>query len=147
MEALDPVSSVLKGKPEIYNVAPNSTVLEALTLMADKGIGAVLVMDGPRLVGVFSERDYARKVILLGRSAEDTLVSQIMSSPPITITESCSVGEAMRLMTERRIRHLPVLDKSGSLTGVLSIGDLVKWIITTQQAVIEQLHSYIAGHV
>lgn len=146
MEVLDRVSAILKQKGDrIWSVAPDSTVYEALSIMAGKGIGALLVMDGEKLAGLFSERDYARKIILKGRSSKDTRVSEIMSSPPITISRDCSVKEAMQIMTENRVRHLPVLAGDGTVSGMLSIGDLVKWIITSQEETIEHLHSYISG--
>jgi len=146
MEVLDRVSAILKQKGDrTWSVAPDSTVYEALSIMAEKGIGALLVLDGGKLVGLFSERDYARKIILKGRSSKDTRVTEIMSSPPITIPRDCSVKEAMQIMTENRVRHLPVLASDGAVSGMLSIGDLVKWIITSQEETIEQLHSYISG--
>ena len=146
MEVLDRVSAILKQKGDrVWSVAPNATVYEALNVMAGKEVGALLVVDGNQPVGLFSERDYARKVILKGRSSKETSVSEIMTSPPITIPSDCSVKEAMQIMTEHRVRHLPVLANDGSVLGMLSIGDLVKWIITSQEETIEQLHSYISG--
>ena len=146
MEVLDRVSAILKQKGDrIWSVGPDATVYEALTIMAGKEVGALLVLDGQKPVGLLSERDYARKIILKGRSSKDTPVSEIMSSPPLTIPPDCSVKEAMQIMTENRVRHLPVLAKDGALVGMLSIGDLVKWIITSQEETIEQLHSYISG--
>ena len=148
MEVHDSVSAILKSKGgEIWTVAPDATVYEALELMASKQIGALLVLEGRTLAGVLSERDYARKIILKGRSSRETKVREIMNSPPITVPPECSVNEAMRLMTEHRIRHLPVVPDGGSLAGLVSIGDLVKWIITSQEETIQQLHSYIAGNV
>ncbi len=146
MEVLDRVSAILKQKgDQIWSAAPSATVYDALNMMAAKEVGALLVMDGDKLVGLFSERDYARKIILKGRSSRDTRVSEIMSSPPITIRPDCSVKEAMQIMTENRVRHLPVLATDDAVSGMLSIGDLVKWIITSQEETIEQLHSYISG--
>jgi CBS domain-containing protein len=113
--------------------------------MSDEGIGALLVMEGGAVVGLFSERDYARKVILKGRSSKETKVEEIMISPPLTISPGCSVDEAMRIMTEHRVRHLPVVDGAGTVLGIVSIGDLVKWIITSHEKTIEQLESYISG--
>ncbi len=148
MEAFDPVSAVLKSKGSaVLSVSPNATVFEALRLMADKDVGSLLVLDGKKLIGLFAERDYARKIILLGRSSKDTKVREIMVSSPVTVDASCAVNEAMRLMTAHRVRHLPVLDADGQLLGLVSIGDLVKWVITSQEAMIEQLHSYIAGQI
>lgn len=123
-------------------VSPESTVREALRLMAEREIGAVLVVREGELVGLMSERDYARKVILLGRASNTTPVSQIMSSPVHTVSPEHSVDECMRLVTERRIRHLPVVER-GRVLGVVSIGDLVKAVIEEQQHTIEQLESYI----
>jgi CBS domain-containing protein len=146
MEVPDRVSVILQQKGrQVWSIAPEATVYDALVLMAKEEIGALLVMDGGRIVGVLSERDYARKIILKARSSKETHVNEIMKSPPITISGDCSVSEAMRIMTEHRIRHLPVVDPSGALLGMISIGDLVKWIITSQQQTIEQLHSYISG--
>jgi CBS domain-containing protein len=146
MEAFDPVSAVLnRKKGPLWTIAPGATVFEAVSLMAEQNVGALLVIDDGRLAGLFSERDYARKIILMGRSSKETEVREIMVSPPITITDFCSVKEAMLIMTEHRVRHLPVLRSDGALSGLVSIGDLVKWIITSQEAVIEQLQSYIAG--
>ena len=146
MEVPDRVSVILQQKGgQVWSIAPDATVYDALVLMAREEIGALLVMDGARVVGVLSERDYARKIILKARSSKETHVNEIMKSPPITISDDCSVSEAMRIMTEHRIRHLPVVDTSGALLGMISIGDLVKWIITSQQQTIDQLHSYISG--
>jgi CBS domain-containing protein len=126
----------------IYSVAPDDPVLEAIKLMAERHVGALLVMKSGELVGIVSERDYARKVILLGRSSSDTSVSQIMSSPVHTISPRRSVEDCMRLMTERRVRHLPVVE-NGRVVGVISIGDLVKAVIEDQRQTIEQLEDYI----
>ena len=148
MKVQDRVTAVLKGKANhVWTVKTDSTVYEALTLMADRGIGAVPVMSGGQLAGLLSERDYARKVILLGRSSRETLVSEIMTAPPVTITTQCTVDEAMRLMTDERVRHLPVVTDGGELVGLLSIGDLVKWIISSQDQTIEHLQTYISGSV
>lgn len=137
------VRQLLEGKGRaLYRVAPEDPVLEAIRLMAEHHVGALLVMKGEELIGIVSERDYARKVILLGRSSDSTPVSQIMSTPVHTVTPDKSVGDCMRLMTERRIRHLPVVEH-GRVAGVISIGDLVKAVIEDQQHTIEQLESYI----
>lgn len=130
-----------KGRA-LFAIAPQDPVLEAIRMMADHHVGALLVMRGTELLGILSERDYARKVVLLGRSSADTPVSTIMSSPVVTVSPEHSVQDCMRLMTERRIRHLPVLD-GGRVAGMVSIGDLVKAVIEEQQQTIEQLESYI----
>jgi CBS domain-containing protein len=130
-----------KGRA-IYSVSPSDPVLAAIRLMAEHHVGALLVMQGDTLAGIVSERDYARKVILLGRSADQTPVSQIMSTPVMTVGAVDTVDQCMRLVTEHRIRHLPVLE-NGRVIGVVSIGDLVKAVIEDQQHTIEQLESYI----
>jgi CBS domain-containing protein len=130
-----------KGRA-IFSIAPQEPVLEAIRLMAEHHVGALLVMQGEELVGIVSERDYARKVILKGRSSADTAVSQIMSSPVVTVSLNNSVQECMQLMTARRVRHLPVVDGS-KVVGMVSIGDLVKAVMEEQQQTIEQLESYI----
>jgi CBS domain-containing protein len=130
-----------KGRA-LFSVGPEDPVLEAIRTMADKHVGALLVMKESELVGVVSERDYARKVILLGRSSDSTPVWQIMSSPVHTVTPDRTVPDCMRIMTERRIRHLPVVER-GRVIGMISIGDLVKAVIEDQQHTIEQLESYI----
>jgi CBS domain-containing protein len=126
----------------IFSIKPDEPVLEAIRLMAEHHVGALLVMKGDELVGIVSERDYARKVILKGRSSADTPVSQIMSSPVVTVTMGNSVQECMQLMTARRIRHLPVVE-GRKVVGMISIGDLVKAVMEEQQQTIEQLESYI----
>lgn len=137
------VRHLLDGKSrELFSIAPEDPVLEAVKLMAARHVGALLVMRGGELAGIVSERDYARKVVLLGRSSSDTPVSQIMTSPVITVAPEDGVQECMRVMTERRIRHLPVL-AGGRVLGMISIGDLVKAVIDEQQHTIEQLESYI----
>lgn len=130
-----------KGRA-IFSIRPDEPVLEAIRLMAEHHVGALLVMQGEELVGIVSERDYARKVILKGRSSAETPVSQIMSSPVITVSMSNSVQECMQLMTARRLRHLPVVEGS-KVVGMVSIGDLVKAVMEEQQQTIEQLESYI----
>jgi CBS domain-containing protein len=126
----------------VFAVKPEDPVLEAIRMMAERHVGALLVMRGGDLMGIISERDYARKVILLGRSSADTPVSQIMTSPVLTVTPSQTVQDCMRLMTERRVRHLPVVE-GGAVIGMVSIGDLVKAVIEEQQQTIEQLEAYI----
>ena len=137
------VDQILKGKgPEIYSVGPDEPVLAALRTMADKHCGALAVMRGATLVGIFSERDYARKVVLLGRSSSDTPVSQVMSSKVTTVQRDITVNVCLSLMTEKRIRHLPVVD-GDKVVGMLSIGDLVKAVIDDQQHQIEDLERFI----
>jgi len=130
-----------KGRA-VYSIEPEDPVLEAIQLMADKHIGALLVMKGEELAGILSERDYARKVILLGRSSSETPAWQIMSSPVHTVSPDHSLDDCMRLVTNQRIRHLPVVE-GGKVVGMISIGDLVKAVIEDQQHTIEQLESYI----
>lgn len=145
MKRTEPIRSLLscKGR-EIFSIAPSTSVYDALEMMADKEIGALMVMEGDRLVGMVSERDYARKVILQGRSSRDTAVSEIMTSEVITVTPDESVDECMKLMTEHRVRHLPIVER-GEVAGIISLGDLVKWIIGVQAEEIEHLHAYITG--
>jgi len=126
----------------VLAVTPSTSVYDALKRMAEKNVGALLVMDGDQLAGIMSERDYARKVILLGKSSHELAVRDIMSDKVVTVTPAQTVDECMALMTGRRIRHLPVVD-GGKVTGVLSIGDLVKEVIAMQQETIKQLESYI----
>lgn len=146
MEVFDQVSAILRQKgAAVWSIGPEATVYEALEKMSDARIGALLVMEGGTLVGLLSERDYARKIILKGRSSKETSVKEIMISPPLTISPGCSVNEAMRIVTEQRVRHLPVVDHMGAVAGIVSIGDLVKWIITSHEKTIEQLESYISG--
>jgi CBS domain-containing protein len=145
MESRDPVSAVLKRKsPEIWSVASTTSVYDALRLMSDKEIGAVLVTSSGKTAGIFSERDYARKVILMGRASKETSVSEIMTTPAISVSPEQTVSECMRIMTDERVRHLIVV-KGGETIGVISIGDLVNWIITSQDDTIAQLHGYISG--
>ncbi|MBB3855393.1 CBS domain-containing protein [Xanthomonas arboricola] len=129
---------------EVFAVAADAAVIEAIRLMAEKGIGAVLVMDGPRLVGIVSERDYARKVVLRDRASSTTSVADIMSTQVVTVSLSDTVERCMQLMTDGRFRHLPVVD-NGRVQGVISIGDLVKAVIENQQRDIDQLQRYIAS--
>ena len=139
------VRHLLASKPAtLFSIAPDAPVIEAVRAMAEHGVGALLVMSAGTLAGIVSERDYARKVVLRGRASADTPVAQIMSSPVLTVTPETTVQQCMVLMTERRIRHLPVVD-GGRLIGVVSIGDLVKSLIEEQRRTIEQLESYIHG--
>lgn len=143
---MKPVAHILRSKPyqTVYTISPDAPIWDALTLMAEKGIGALLVMDGPNIVGIVSERDYARKVVLLGRTSEETRVRDIMSAPVMYVRPDHTNEHCMALMTENRLRHLPVMD-DGKLVGLISIGDLVKDIISEQQFIIEQLEHYIRG--
>lgn len=143
--ALDTAESLLKSKGhEIWSVHPDASVYDALVMMADKEAGALLVMENDELVGVISERDYARKIILKGKASKDTLVREIMTAKVICVNIRTPVNECMAIMTEKRIRHLPVFDGE-QLVGVISIGDVVKDIISEQEFVIDQLEKYIIG--
>jgi CBS domain-containing protein len=145
MSLPDPISSILKQKgASIVSISPTATVYDALALMAGKQVGALLVMSDSKLVGIISERDYARKVVLMGRLSKDTKVVEIMSSPVIFVSPSHSVGDCMSIITENRIRHLPVME-GDKVAGMISIGDLVNWIITSQQEKIRHLEAYITG--
>jgi CBS domain-containing protein len=144
-EPMKLVKHILAAKGnEIWHVAPGDSVLDAIKMMAEKGVGALLVMDDAKLVGIISERDYARKVILKGKSSEKTPVSEIMTSEVLCAAPGESVEDCMRLMTEKRIRHLPVTQDE-KVVGVLSIGDLVKAIIEDQHFTIKQLEMYITS--
>lgn len=134
-----------KGNSAIYSVSPSNTMLDALKLMAEKGIGALLVLEGKSLAGIVTERDYARKIALQGRNSSSTLVGDVMTPKVHCVLPRQTVHECMSLMTTHRIRHLPVLDEQRSLAGMLSIGDLVKAIISEQQFTIQQLEHYISG--
>jgi CBS domain-containing protein len=145
MNLIDTVRIVLKQKgQDVWSVSPETSVYDAIELMAEKYVGALLVISEGKLVGVVSERDYARKVILLGKSSKQTPVKEIMTSPAIFVTPDETVEDCMRIMTDQRLRHLPVVEKERVL-GVLSIGDLVKWVISAQQQTISDLHNYITG--
>lgn len=145
MKPVDTIESVLKLKGrQVLSVAPTATVYEAIEKMSEKGVGALLVMSEGKLAGIISERDYARKVILKDRSSKQTQVREIMTSPVITVSPADTVEECMRIVTENRIRHLPVVDRD-RVTGVISIGDLVNWTITAHEETIGHLQSYIAG--
>jgi signal-transduction protein with cAMP-binding, CBS, and nucleotidyltransferase domain len=129
---------------ELWHVSPDDLVIDAVRRMAERGVGALMVMDDGALVGMFSERDYARKVILAGLSSRETRVADIMTSPVITIQPSALAEEGLALMTRKRIRHLPV-EEDGQIIGLISIGDLVNAVIGDQQALIEQLERYVTG--
>jgi len=139
-------AQVLKSKPRqtVESVAPSTSVFDAVKLMAEKNIGALLVLEEQKIVGIITERDYARKVVLLGRSSKETPVRDIMSSPVMYVRPDQTNEECMALMTENRLRHLPVVDQ-GKLIGLISIGDLVKEIISEQKFIIEQLEHCITG--
>jgi CBS domain-containing protein len=139
------VRQVLQAKtPEIHSIGPNAPVIDAIRTMAEHGIGALLVMDSGELVGLISERDYARKVVLQGRSSRDTPVRAVMSDQIVTVDPFDTVDDCMRTVTERRVRHLPVV-QDGQVVGVVSIGDLVKAVIEDQQVELDQLQRYIAS--
>lgn len=128
----------------VWSISPDATVFEAIRVLAEKNIGALPVMEGDRLAGIFSERDYTRKIALEGRSSRDTLVREIVSMPVISVTPHHTIEDCMRLMTDNRVRHLPVMEGQ-KVVGILSIGDLVNWIISAQSSTIEQMEAYIAG--
>lgn len=136
------VRQMLAGKSEVYTVLPDSTVFDALRLMAEKNVGAVLVLHGKELVGILSERDYARKMVLHGKNSRETYVREIMTDDVVSVPPSWTCGECMALMTERHVRHLPVLEDE-QLVGVISIGDVVRAIVQEQQFTISNLESYI----
>ena len=138
------VGQILRSKPQIYAVSPDDTVYDALTLMADKNIGAVLVLEGGDIRGIFSERDYARRGILVGRQSRETAVGEIMTRDVICIDPGATVDTCMALMTEKRIRHLPVVN-AGRVCGVVSIGDIVRAVVEEQQFTIRSLERYVAS--
>src|SRR4051812_20195569 len=145
MDVSGNISAILNQKgTDIFSVSPNDSVYDAVTLLAEKNIGAVLVMDGEKLVGLLSERDYTRKVMLRGKRSRETTVAEIMSTDLKVVHSREAVDECLRLMTDKRVRHLPVLDGE-KVVGVISIGDLVKWVISCQSAAIAHLESYIHG--
>jgi|SRR5215468_641431 len=146
MKLSDNIGLLLKSKKEsrVLSIGQDESVFEAIKRMAEYGVGALLVISELQLVGIVSERDYARKVILKGRSSKDTAVSEIMTSPVVFVTPQQTVDECMAIMTRHRFRHLPVLDGE-SVVGVVSIGDLVKWTISGQAQTIQELEGYIAG--
>jgi CBS domain-containing protein len=145
MKLYDPISEILERKGyEVWSVAPTAPVFEAVLRMSQARVGALLVLERGKLVGIISERDYARKVILEGRSSKETLVWEIMTTPVITVGPTATVDECMQLMTAHRIRHLPVLEDQKA-AGMISIGDLVQWIISAHEGMVEQLSNYISG--
>ncbi len=140
------VRQLLESKPpEIFAIGPDAPVIDAIRLMAQKQVGALVVLDGSALAGMLSERDYARKIVLEGRSSKDTPVREIMTAEVVTIGLEHTVQGCMQMVTERRIRHLPVVDREGAVLGVVSIGDLVKAVIEDQQLELDQLQRYIAS--
>ena len=140
------VRHLLEAKaPEIFSIGPDAPVIDAVRLMAERGIGALLVMDGAQLVGILSERDYARKIVLQGRASTNTPVREIMTSDVISVGCDDTIDHCMQIVTDKRIRHLPVV-RAGEVVGVVSIGDLVNWIIGAQNSAIHQLETYITGY-
>jgi CBS domain-containing protein len=140
------ISEILNSKgAQVWSISPETMVFDAIQLMADKNIGALLVIEQSKLIGILSERDYTRKVALKGKSSKQTLVREILSGQLIHVTPDHTVEECMRLMTDHRVRHLPVLEGE-KICGVVSIGDLVNWIISAQTTTIQQLQTYIAGY-
>jgi CBS domain-containing protein len=141
----EPVMSVLRLKPPgVWSISPASTVYEAIELMAEKRVGALVVLEDGKLQGIVSERDYARKVILKSRHSQQTLVHEIMTAPVLSIGPEESIHECMRIISTHRVRHLPVVE-AGAVVGIISIGDVVNWIIQSQEQTIHQLQSYITG--
>ncbi len=145
MENVGTISEILANKgSQVWTTSPDEMVFNALKVMGEKNIGALLVMEGGKLIGVMSERDYSRKIALLGKNSRTTPVREIVSSPVISVTPKQTIQECMQLMTKHRVRHLPVLEGQDIL-GIVSIGDLVNWIISAQRQAIDQLHNYITG--
>lgn len=138
------VRQILARKPEVYSVGPSTTVLAALQLMAEKNVGALVVLEQESLAGIFSERDYARKVILQGKSSRETRVDEIMTAKVVCVEPERTAGECMALMTDKRVRHLPVVE-AGRVTGVISIGDVVRAVVEEQRFTIQQLEQYITS--
>ena len=145
MKLLVPIRTLLRQKAgQVFSVSPEATVYEAIETLAEKGVGALVVLSGDTLAGVISERDYARKVILKGKSSKETLVKDIMTRDVVTVSLEDTVEQCMSLMTESRVRHLPVVER-GKVVSVISIGDVVKWTISAQDEAIQQLENYVTG--
>lgn len=142
---MNKVRDLLRYKPNVWTIGPGATVYDALVLMAEKNIGAVPVVERDALIGIFSERDYARKCILMGRNSKETTVAELMSSPVVTINPDFTIEQCLALMTDRQFRHLPVVDEGG-LCGIVSIGDIGKWVISEQRSMIHDLEGYITGN-
>jgi len=141
------VKEILKAKPNhggaIFSVEPNTIVFKAIELMAEKNIGGLLITENGKLVGIFTERDYARKLILKGKSSKDTTIGELMTKNPFTVNSDATIEECMQIMSDKRFRHLPVVD-GDNLTGIISIGDVVRYIIEEQKSIIEHLEGYIS---
>jgi CBS domain-containing protein len=145
MEVAGTVGGILAQKVStVWSIAPTAMIFDAIALMADKNIGALPVVENDKLIGIISERDYTRKVILKGKSSKETRVHEIMTQQVVTANPGDTVVDCMRVMTEKRVRHLPVMEE-GKMTGMLSIGDVVKWLISAQAATIDNLEQYISG--
>jgi CBS domain-containing protein len=145
METIGTISPILKSKgSQVWTISPDATVFEAIQRMAERNVGALVVTEEGKLVGIISERDYTRKVALKGKSSRQTLVGEIISREVVSVTPEHTVEDCMRLMTDHRVRHLPVLT-GDTLAGLVSIGDLVNWIISAQSVAIDQLENYITG--
>jgi CBS domain-containing protein len=147
MELTGKIGSLIGKKGgQVWSVAPTASVYDAIALMAEKEIGALPIVQDGQLVGIVSERDYARKVFLKGKASRETSVTEIMSSPVFSVTPAQTVEECMHIVTEQRFRHLPVVE-NGRIVGIISIGDLVNWVITEQKQTIHHLEAFIAGHM
>jgi len=145
MEIHGTVRDILQGKGDVvWTTSPQHTVFEAVGLMSEKNIGALVAVEEGKVIGILSERDYSRKVVLQGRGSRDTLVGEIITRPAVTVRSDDSIEHCMQIMTTRRIRHLPVVD-GGKLIGLVSIGDLVSWVMQSQRHTIQQLRGYISG--